>query len=286
MQLNCRVKFGCVNDILDTKVLRGVLDLKGASRKADKATIVDMDRRVYGAMIASATSPSYVYCWYCFASSSKPQISYVEDPKNMLRAQSTGKPVLTSSFKLLGSNHLRVALTIPVYKSKLPPNASIRNRSFLQMHLYEIFTLLMLEDLLLMEPCSEASNSDNMGWSRLNVRVPQGMLRGCVAVGCQRKDSNTSNTTNKHQFEITAVAGLQVHSLECCSVSGVQKIANVVNSSVNQTNGGCWQWWRRGEWLNATHDCYDGCTSFMMGEASNGQVGLILAPHTPAKSII
>ena len=28
MQLKCRVKFGCVNDIWDTRVLRGVLDLK------------------------------------------------------------------------------------------------------------------------------------------------------------------------------------------------------------------------------------------------------------------
>lgn len=35
------------------------------------------------------------------------------------------------------------------------------------------------------------------------------------------------------------MSGLQVHSLECCSVSGVQKAANVVNiASVSQTNGG------------------------------------------------
>lgn len=45
-----------------------------------------------------------------------------------MRAQSTGKAVLTGPFKLLGSHHLGVVLTIPVYKSKLPPNASVRDR--------------------------------------------------------------------------------------------------------------------------------------------------------------
>ncbi|KAL8218542.1 hypothetical protein R6Q57_021915 [Mikania cordata] len=51
-----------------------------------------------------------------------------EDRDNILRARSTGKAVLTSPFKLLGSHHLGVVLTIPVYKSKLPPNASVRDR--------------------------------------------------------------------------------------------------------------------------------------------------------------
>ncbi|KVH88766.1 CHASE-like protein [Cynara cardunculus var. scolymus] len=51
-----------------------------------------------------------------------------EDRGNILRARSTGKAVLTSPFKLLGSHHLGVVLTIPVYKSKLPPNASVRDR--------------------------------------------------------------------------------------------------------------------------------------------------------------
>ncbi|XP_071717350.1 histidine kinase 4-like [Rutidosis leptorrhynchoides] len=51
-----------------------------------------------------------------------------EDRENILRARSTGKAVLTSPFKLLGSHHLGVVLTIPVYKSKLPPNASVRDR--------------------------------------------------------------------------------------------------------------------------------------------------------------
>lgn len=52
-----------------------------------------------------------------------------EDRENILRARSTGKAVLTSPFKLLGSHHLGVVLTIPVYKSKLPPNASVRDRN-------------------------------------------------------------------------------------------------------------------------------------------------------------
>ncbi|GJT45912.1 histidine kinase 4-like protein [Tanacetum coccineum] len=51
-----------------------------------------------------------------------------EDRENILRARSTGKAVLTNPFKLLGSHHLGVVLTIPVYKSKLPPNASVRDR--------------------------------------------------------------------------------------------------------------------------------------------------------------
>ncbi|KAI3719870.1 hypothetical protein L6452_20775 [Arctium lappa] len=51
-----------------------------------------------------------------------------EDRENILRARATGKAVLTSPFKLLGSNHLGVVLTFPVYKSKLPPKASVRER--------------------------------------------------------------------------------------------------------------------------------------------------------------
>lgn len=39
-----------------------------------------------------------------------------------MRARATGKAVLTSPFRLLGSHHLGVVLTFPVYKSKLPPN--------------------------------------------------------------------------------------------------------------------------------------------------------------------
>ncbi|XP_024988209.1 histidine kinase 4 isoform X3 [Cynara cardunculus var. scolymus] len=51
-----------------------------------------------------------------------------EDRENILRARATGKAVLTSPFKLLGSNHLGVVLTFPVYKSKLPPKVSVRER--------------------------------------------------------------------------------------------------------------------------------------------------------------
>ncbi|XP_058732477.1 histidine kinase 4 [Vicia villosa] len=45
-----------------------------------------------------------------------------EDRENIMRARATGKAVLTSPFRLLGSHHLGVVLTFPVYKSKLPPN--------------------------------------------------------------------------------------------------------------------------------------------------------------------
>ena len=43
-----------------------------------------------------------------------------EDRENILRARATGKAVLTSPFRLLGSHHLGVVLTFPVYKSKFP----------------------------------------------------------------------------------------------------------------------------------------------------------------------
>ncbi|KAL8161203.1 hypothetical protein V2J09_012692 [Rumex salicifolius] len=51
-----------------------------------------------------------------------------EDRENILRARATGKAVLTTPFHLLGSHHLGVVLTIPVYKSKLPLNPSIDQR--------------------------------------------------------------------------------------------------------------------------------------------------------------
>lgn len=51
-----------------------------------------------------------------------------EDRENILRARATGKAVLTSPFKLLGSHHLGVVLTFPVYKSKLPPNPTTEER--------------------------------------------------------------------------------------------------------------------------------------------------------------
>ncbi|RHN74510.1 putative histidine kinase [Medicago truncatula] len=45
-----------------------------------------------------------------------------EDRENIMRARATGKAVMTSPFRLLGSHHLGVVLTFPVYKSKFPPN--------------------------------------------------------------------------------------------------------------------------------------------------------------------
>lgn len=51
-----------------------------------------------------------------------------EDRANILRARDTGKAVLTSPFKLLGSHHLGVVLTFPVYKSLLSPNPTVEER--------------------------------------------------------------------------------------------------------------------------------------------------------------
>lgn len=51
-----------------------------------------------------------------------------EDGENILRARITGKAVLTSPFRLLGSHHLGVVLTFPVYKSNLPPNPTVKDR--------------------------------------------------------------------------------------------------------------------------------------------------------------
>ena len=51
-----------------------------------------------------------------------------EDRENILRARATGKAVLTSPFRLLGSHHLGVVLTFPVYKSKLPSRPTEKER--------------------------------------------------------------------------------------------------------------------------------------------------------------
>lgn len=51
-----------------------------------------------------------------------------EDRENILRARATGKAVLTSPFRLLGSHHLGVVLTFPVYKSKLPSKPTEEDR--------------------------------------------------------------------------------------------------------------------------------------------------------------
>ncbi|KAL3502108.1 hypothetical protein ACH5RR_036557 [Cinchona calisaya] len=51
-----------------------------------------------------------------------------EDRENIVRARATGKAVLTSPFRLLGSHHLGVVLTFPVYKSLLSPNPTVEER--------------------------------------------------------------------------------------------------------------------------------------------------------------
>ncbi|CAN1311505.1 Histidine kinase 4 [Linum perenne] len=51
-----------------------------------------------------------------------------EDRENIMRARSTGKAVITGPFRLLGSHHLGVVLTFPVYKSKLPTSPTIEQR--------------------------------------------------------------------------------------------------------------------------------------------------------------
>ncbi|KAG5022821.1 hypothetical protein JHK85_019163 [Glycine max] len=48
-----------------------------------------------------------------------------EDRENIFMARATRKVVLTSPFNLLGSHHLGVVLTFPVYKSKLPPKPTM-----------------------------------------------------------------------------------------------------------------------------------------------------------------
>ncbi|XP_044490128.1 histidine kinase 4-like [Mangifera indica] len=83
------------------------------------------------------TEPSPVRDEYAPVIFSQETISYIgsldmmsgeEDRENILRARATGKAVLTRPFRLLGSHHLGVVLTIPVYKSKLPPNPTVAER--------------------------------------------------------------------------------------------------------------------------------------------------------------
>lgn len=51
-----------------------------------------------------------------------------EDRENIMRARATGKAVLTRPFRLLGSHHLGVVLTFPVYKSKLSTSPTKQER--------------------------------------------------------------------------------------------------------------------------------------------------------------
>ncbi|KAF7133087.1 hypothetical protein RHSIM_Rhsim09G0086800 [Rhododendron simsii] len=77
-------------------------------------------RDEYAPVIFSQETVSYI--------ESLDMMSGEEDRENILRARATGKAVLTSPFRLLGSHHLGVVLTFPVYKSKLPPNPSVELR--------------------------------------------------------------------------------------------------------------------------------------------------------------
>ncbi|KAK3008847.1 hypothetical protein RJ639_014898 [Escallonia herrerae] len=77
-------------------------------------------RDEYAPVIFSQETVSYI--------ESLDMMSGEEDHENILRARATGKAVLTSPFRLLGSHHLGVVLTFPVYKLKLPPNPSVMER--------------------------------------------------------------------------------------------------------------------------------------------------------------
>ncbi|XP_072973764.1 probable histidine kinase 4 isoform X2 [Typha angustifolia] len=81
--------------------------------------------------------PSPVQDEYAPVIYSQETISYIgaldmmsgeEDRENILRARATGKAVLTSPFRLLGSNHLGVVLTFPVYRSDLSADATVEQR--------------------------------------------------------------------------------------------------------------------------------------------------------------
>nr|ANI86402.1 histidine kinase 4b [Populus x canadensis]AZM65030.1 histidine kinase 4b [Populus x canadensis] len=77
-------------------------------------------RDEYAPVIFSQETVSYI--------ESLDMMSGEEDRENILRARATGKAVLTGPFRLLGSHHLGVVLTFPVYKSKLPPSPTVAQR--------------------------------------------------------------------------------------------------------------------------------------------------------------
>ncbi|GLT96852.1 hypothetical protein SLE2022_144470 [Rubroshorea leprosula] len=89
-------------------------------------TIKTMERKPspvrdeYAPVIFSQETVSYLV--------SLDMMSGEEDRENILRARATGKAVLTSPFRLLGSHHLGVVLTFPVYKSRLPPKPTMEER--------------------------------------------------------------------------------------------------------------------------------------------------------------
>ncbi|XP_062113278.1 histidine kinase 4 [Humulus lupulus] len=77
-------------------------------------------RDEYAPVIFSQETVSYI--------ESLDMMSGEEDRENILRSRATGKAVLTSPFRLLGSHHLGVVLTFPVYKSKLPLHPTVKER--------------------------------------------------------------------------------------------------------------------------------------------------------------
>ncbi|GMJ13346.1 WOODEN LEG 1, ARABIDOPSIS HISTIDINE KINASE 4, WOODEN LEG, CYTOKININ RESPONSE 1 [Hibiscus trionum] len=77
-------------------------------------------RDEYAPVIFSQETVSYI--------ESLDMMSGEEDRENILRSRASGKAVLTSPFRLLGSHHLGVVLTFPVYKSKLPTRPTVEER--------------------------------------------------------------------------------------------------------------------------------------------------------------
>ncbi|KAM7487807.1 hypothetical protein LguiB_025291 [Lonicera macranthoides] len=89
-------------------------------------TIMTMDKKPspirdeYAPVVFSQETISYI--------ESLDMMSGEEDRENILRSRATGKSVLTSPFRLLGSHHLGVVLTFPVYKFNLSPDPTAEER--------------------------------------------------------------------------------------------------------------------------------------------------------------
>ncbi|KAI3972471.1 hypothetical protein MKW92_053759 [Papaver armeniacum] len=77
-------------------------------------------RDEYAPVIFSQQTVSYI--------KSLDMMSGEEDRENILRARATGKAVLTNPFRLLGSHHLGVVLTFPVYSLSLSADATVEER--------------------------------------------------------------------------------------------------------------------------------------------------------------
>ncbi|XP_043695729.1 histidine kinase 4-like [Telopea speciosissima] len=99
---------------------------RGEFEKKQGWTIKTMEREPspireeYGPVIFAQETVSYL--------ESIDMMSGEEDRENILRARATGKAVLTSPFRLLGSHHLGVVLTFPVYRTNVPCDATVAER--------------------------------------------------------------------------------------------------------------------------------------------------------------